>query len=382
MAAVAALIGASATGASSNCSPVLPAAPNALPAPLLVTTACGSYTATPGGNVGAAPPPPAPGPPVPGLRVWWPDNGVGWGNHHVYVVRDSKVVWRSQHAFPEPDAVATSSSEIAFSVARKLWVARLDRAEQLVGRGNEAPIAWTAANMLLTLRPHRVSAELFARSESGGQRRLIAARIRVPTIDAYSHTLLFTTASGRLERTDGLVTQLVAELGGLGIRGFVNPEVLDRGLIALKARDRLVVLRSDGSLFASSLFPGMQRVGSGLNWFGAAAAGDGAVAFAIDQPDGNAADGSDTVFVLREGAARATPLFSAPLLGGDVCGHWVNLSWHGSWLLYWTSEARVVLFNLADAGRSVDLTSFVSQLPGAVATADGYVADFGASWGG
>jgi hypothetical protein len=364
--------------AGPNCSGSLPGAPSALPAPLVVTTTCGQYTALPGTAVVAAPAPIVA--PVRGL--WWPQDGVGWRNRHVYVVRNGEIVWRSRRAFPSPCAVAASADAVAFSISKRgLWIARFPRPEHRVGRGAEYPVAWTGAEMLLSMRWHRTEADLFARPLSGAARRRVASRVRAWVVDARFEELVFASADGRLQGTDGVKNQALADLGSFGLRGRVLLEAPGGGLIVVKGSDRIVVLRGDGSLFAKSTFPGLKRPSWGLNWFGSAAAGDDAVAFVIDQPDGDANDASDAVFVLREGDSAATPLLFASN-EGDVCGHWVDLSWRGSWLLYSTTEARVVLFDLADLSQSLDLTRFVAQIPGAAADENGYVDNFGVEWAG
>jgi hypothetical protein len=299
----------------------------------------------------------------------------------VYVVRADKIVWRSRRAFPSPSDVAASSEAVAFSIPRRgLWIARFDGVEHQVGRAGEVPIAWTGAKRLLTLRWGRRSGTLFARPERGGLRDRLADKVRAWAIDSQSGALFFITVGGRLERTDGVgAGVVVAALDTLGLAGPVSLQAAGDGLIALEGSDRIVVLRGDGSLYASSLFPTLKRTSFGLNWFGPVAAGDGGVASVIDEPDGEASDAVDNLFVLHEGATSATRLFSA-WNQGDVCGHWLSLSWKGSWLLYSTTEARLVLFDLADAARSLDLSGFVRRLPGMSAGENGYVDRFDVSW--
>lgn len=370
--------------AAPNCAGPLPETPSGLPAPVLITTSCGRYKAVPGGAVVTAPPTPT----VRRGGFWWPQEDVGWRNGHVYVIRNGEVIWRSRRAFAPPYETAAGPEAVAFSIwGGGLWIARFDGREHRVGRGNEYPVVWTGAQILLTLQWHKGSGEVFARPESGVFRKRLASRVRAWAVESQSATLFFTTADRRLRRADGLQTHVFADLDSLGFRGGVLLDALGDGLIALKGSDRIVVLRRDGSRFAMSLFPGLKRTSWGLGWFGSAVVGDGAIAFVIDEPDGEANDASDNVFVLREGASSATRLLSG-WNQGDVCGHWINLSWRGPWLLYSTSEARVVLFDLADLGHSLDLTAFASDLPGvspvqapgASTGEDGYVDNFDITW--
>jgi hypothetical protein len=347
-------------------------APAGLPASVVLRTQCGNYTVRPDGSVARSAPAP----------LSEPTAFARMSKGHVVVVEHGRVKWRSHRVFrtlASPDGAVVSRRHVAFSFYNgRLWIARLDGAEQPVGR-NESPLGWTHDEDLLAARWNRRRTSIYVHGER--DRTRVATNVRALAFDESSATLLFVSVDGVLFRTDGRTTTPLVSLRSLGLPRSVQLEPVGAGLIALPAPDRLVVLRADGSVFASSFFSRVERRQGRLAFDSWPVAGPGGVAFTITDPDGSNSFGYENVFVLGEGSTQATRLWRAQV-EYEGCGWYTTLAWHGDWLLYAAPAVTSVLaIDASGADAAVDLTRFVRSLPGVVVDQTGEGSGFvDASW--
>ncbi len=136
-------------------------------------------------------------------------------------------------------------------------------------------------------------------------------------------------------------------------------------LLVLEGSKRLVVLRPDGLVFASSPVPRVKGQAGGIDSFFALAPHRGAVAFTVTSGRlrGSEAYGSDTVYLLRRGALSAVAVGREPV-NFNPCAHWARLQWHGSWLLYGDSEGTLAVIDTTGAHRGFEMRGLVKRLPG------------------
>ncbi len=187
-------------------------------------------------------------------------------------------------------------------------------------------------------------------------------------------------AHGRLFRTVGRHVRPLANVRTLDLpAGRALQVQLIGHLLALEDARRLVVLRQDGSLFASTQLP---RTHHTLVSASRTAAPTGTeVAFAAMRPDHRIETriverGVETVYLLRPDTRTAVALHREHMQF-NVCGHAATLSWNGSWLLYGANEGDSVLIDTR-RGRTIRLSSVVRRPPGLKADDSG---SFGLPWG-
>ena len=164
-----------------------------------------------------------------------------------------------------------------------------------------------------------------------------------------------------LERYDGYWRRL-SNLHALGFGRKASFEPL-AGLIGVLEGTHVAVLRATGALFASARFAPLHQPFSvaGQSGLVANAAGS-AVAFAVTRGDnGNAAIGTESLYVLRAGDHSASEVYSGQVRFA-VCERWTSLGWHGDWLLYATTEGKTLALNSRKPARRIDLTPLVRRL--------------------
>jgi hypothetical protein len=288
-----------------------------------------------------------------------------------------RTLWRSRARFPERyvdlGAIVSGRAAVAYSIfhghRQSLMVARLGESERLVATG-ETPLGFTSGGALVSQR--RWTLLLRDGREWQVGRRISGASGVV--FDHAAHAVYF-LASGQLERFDGTQVRRLASLAALGVGARPQIEPLGR-LVGVRSARRLVVLREDGSLFASTPLPRALARVDGVSSALAADADADAVAFTATR--GNTASGSrgsELVYLLRPGATAAPVVYRERLRFG-VCERGADLSWRGRWLLYSSSEGRVALVDTLLPSRSVDLSAAVARLPGRAGDVD----RFDASW--
>jgi hypothetical protein len=359
--------------AGRRCGGRLPHAPAGLPAPVTIATECGRFRIGRDGRITRSPK----RLPVPRGAAWYPDGA--WyklENGHVVIGRWHRRLWRSQRSFArayEVGALAVSTRTLAFSygTSSRLFVAGLGSAEREVA-DHEYALGWTR------------DGDLFTHTSGGGKLRLrhaggdlagtVPGKVLAYTFDRANGEVVF-VRNGRVLRTDGSTPVAVADLARLGLSRRPELDPLGR-LLALRDRRRVVVLRRDGSLLASTALPRRRSRVDGIS-SAFAAATNGSVAFAAARAL-HGSLGIETVYLLPAGGRRATALHTERLRFA-ICGRGAKLAWHGRWLLYDASEGNVVVIDSTGRRRSVGLTRIALRLPGAHG-GEGH-ANVDASWG-
>ena len=349
----------SSQAADRNCAGTLPSAAPGLPASVVLQTECGAYEVDGNGVVTPAKARRSP---------WWTPSPfrIGLRRHHVVLIEHGRVQWRSRRVFDvdlsDLGSVAVSGRDLAFSfMDGRLWVSRRDGLEHAVASG-EAALQWTRNGDLLTIRRHGGRTELRVRRRDGGRPRLLVRSPLSFAVDEGMRSLLYVTPGRVLVRSDGRVRRKLADLGALGFGRSFELQLLPTDLLAISTSQRTTILRSDGSVFATTRYPAAHGLTYGFPSF---AVGPEGVAFAMSLWDSASVHEREEVFLLRAGDTLATPLLSEKTeLFGD-CGWFVQLEWQQAWLLYTDTLTNVVALDTAD-GTMIDLTATAQDLPGVI----------------
>lgn len=360
--AVAAGETATAGHAAGRCSlaPGLVAPP--LPAAIRVTTSCGSFRIGADGRIArvSSDPPPF---------DWLPPDGI-WSRSdrgHLVVGRWQRTLWRSTGRFSrrgEDGYVAIVRNRVVFSYgnrALRLYDAPLGGRERLVADG-EFPLG-AAPGGFYTRRVR--GAELVLRSATGGFRATVARSVGTYAYAPDGQRLLF-LERGRLLRAQGAHVRPLANLSRLRIPAR-HLQIVPLGrLVGLENERRLVVLRPDGSLFASTALPFATGRVEFISGVPTAAPDGAAVAFAAIRGDSTNEEvmerGVETVYVLRPGG-RAAAVVDRQRTWFNVCGHTADLAWYGTWLLYAADGGGAAAIDI-DGDHTIGLSSIVRRLPG------------------
>jgi hypothetical protein len=371
---------ASPSGTAGACAASLPAASAGLPWPVTLQTNCGRFTVDTDGRVAVQP---GASLPVPAGAAWSPIDGRWWKviRRHLLVGRWHDLLWRSHGTFrsvSEVGGLVFAPDRVAFSYGygphEKLYVAPLDGAEHLVAAG-EAPLAFTATGRLLTLGAR--GGRIYARRTDASGRRALADH--VSTLATAPDGTLFFLERNRLMSTKGSRPAFLASVSELGLTGTSVLEALGP-LVALRDRHRLVVLRADGSTFASSQLPRRKKRTDGVSSAVTTDAETDAVAFTAT--NGNTALGSsgvETTYLLRSGDTAALPIHNERI-DFAVCERMAELEWHQHWLLYSASEGNVAAVDTEGVSPTVDLSAFARSLPGTADDDSEGGLDIEASW--
>lgn len=354
---------ATATARQGRCATPQTLAAPTLPAAIRISTSCGSFVLARDGRLVrvSSDPPPAP---------WLATNGVWSRSDHgrLVVGRGDRMFWRSPGRFPNArtvDDVVLGRDELAFSTLRRtseLYVAPLAGHEHLVAAG-EFPLG-LAPDGFYAWRLR--GAELVLRSSTGRLRGTIARFVGTHAFVPDSRSLLF-VEHGRLLRAHGTDVETIVDLSRLG-PPTPHLQILPLGrLIGLEGERRLVVLRPDGSIFASTPLPFASDRVEFVSGSPVASPGGTAVAFAAIRGDSLGQyqvmeRGVETIYVLRPGAHTAAAVVKQRTWF-DVCGHSADLVWHGNWLLYAADGGGAAAVEV-DSGRVTGLSSIVRRVPG------------------
>jgi hypothetical protein len=346
--------------ATPRCGGPLPRAPSGLPAPLALTTGCGRFQIGRSGRISRRAPARRPR----GVASYADGSWYRLDRGHLVIGRWDRRLWRSRRRFAkayEVGVVTAGRQTVAFTYGRasRLFVAALGSAEREVARG-ELPLGWARADALFT-RAGR-GGELRLRHANGDLARTLARRVVGYTFDRVNGEVDF-VENGDVLRTDGSGTVRMGRLTRLRLSARPELDPLGR-LLALRDRRRLVVLRRDGSVFAATRLPAAPKRADGVSSAFVAAPDGRSVAFAATR--GNSAYGSrgiETTYLLRAGS-RSSEAIHRVRLRFAVCARGAALAWHGSWLLYSSSEGRIVVLDTRDGRTALDLSSVVPRLPG------------------
>ena len=342
--------------------------PGGLPATLSLETRCADfqlrpdgsvrpnghgivYDETPRGSIGFAD------------GSWWSRVGGRLTAH-----RGPARLWRSSRRYPrlfELQAAAVGTSAVAFTYGSRLFVATggYRAMERPIAR-DERPLGWSRDGLLFSSLGPGDGGDVRVREADGTLVAVVQRRPRAFRFDAATRTILTVTRDGRVERFDGRTATSLARLRELGMPLWSWIEPLAGGLVGIVAQRRVAILRADGSLFASAIFPRGRRWNvAGNSGLVADADGDAVALTLTEGNSGYASDGAEWLLVLREGDRVARVLHRQPLTFA-VCERWTTLAWRDSWLLYSSTEGRTLALDTSSP-RLVDLTSLVVRLPGA-----------------
>jgi hypothetical protein len=291
------------------------------------------------------------------------------------VGRGRKPLWRSRGeiAANQLGVIAASSHAVAFQHDHKLYIARQGRAERAVAP-RELPLGWTTGGLFTYRYQGR---QLLLRSDSGTLLEVIAQRPLGSDYSVTNGTLYFITG-GALMSAHGTRVVRLASLRRLGLSARPWLQPLGR-LVELQDDHRLVVVRGDGSVFATTPLPVGDDRSANISSSLVVSSDLAAVAFtAAPIGTGDAGNGrsrgTEIAYVLHAGAGTAIPVHRESVQFA-VCDGGASLEWLGKWLLYSNSEGGLAAIDTTAPYRSVELRGLVKPLPG---TRSGFIA----SWAG
>lgn len=309
-----------------------------------------------------------------------PDTYVSMRSGRIRILRDERVIWRSNRPYTHTSAIVAGRDALAFSLFGRggsLYVARFDGRERVVGHG-EDPVAFLSGGRLLTQRWERNRMIVRVRSLNGRLIRVVAPRARTATFDQHTKTLYYVTRNGVVARFDGVRRVGLARLPAAW--RWPSLHVLEDGHISVLSDRGLLIVRRSGGVFASAQMRPPTQKRSGYVLDGAITKRTSAVALTSSKRGGwSTMKGEARVSVLRAGARRATIVYRHRVQNFG-CGWGTGLAWQGDWLLYTTSATQKVVAIDTSSDRQVDLTSFVRSLPGRATPPTGWKLAFRAEW--
>lgn len=327
-----------------------------LPAPITIAAGRATYHIGRDGRVRRVSAPPSP---YPRTAMWFPGTGTWYmlRDHRLVVGRGQQALWHSELRVPSRwrlGVIAVGAHAVAFQFEHKLYVASLGGTEHPVAH-RELPLGWTAAGLCTYSYKARA---LLLRSDSGRLVKVIAGQATNYNVADGS---LYFFKGGVVWGAHGARTERLASLNRLSVSTNSWLQPLGR-FLEVEDNDRLVVLRDDGSVFASTRLPPGRETDVNLVGSPAVSAGAGAVAFAtVTDPSANSRGGTETVYVLRPGGHEATPVHSEHGSFGG-CARWVDLQWSGTQLLYSSNQGNLAVIDTGPAHRAIELTTFVRRL--------------------
>ena len=327
-----------------------------LPAPITIAAGRATYRIPRDGRVLRAAAPPSPDPRG---ASWFPGTGTWYvlRDHRLVVGRGQKALWRSDLRVPSRwrlGVIAAGAHAVAFQFEHKLYVAPLGGTERPVAH-RELPLGWTAAGLYTYSYKAR---SLLLRSDSGRLVKVIAGH---GTNYNVADGSLYFLRDGALWRAHAARVKRLASLKRLSLSTNSWLQALGR-FLELEDDHRLVVLRDDGSVFASTRMPPGRDTNVNLVGSPVVSPRVGSVGFAtVTDQSPNRAVGTETVYVLRLGAHQATPVHSEHGSFGG-CARWVTLQWHGARLLYSSNQGNLAVIDTRPPHRAIELTTFVRRL--------------------
>lgn len=307
--------------------------------------------------------------------AWFPATGTWFVFRHGHLVagRAGRAAWRSRRRMGpnQVGLIMASSHMVAFQHDHKRYLAAGHAAERPVAT-REMPLGFTHGGLYTYRYQDRA---LLLRSDTGALLKTITRR---PLGSDYfiARGSLYFIAYGVLTRARGPRIQRLASLASLGIS---NPWLQPIGrLLELQDNSRIVVVRPDGAVFASTTLPRADGKTESISSSLTAAPDASAVAFtaaAGESNDPNAtrrAYGTETIYLLRPGSHAATPIHTEHV-AFKVCERGASLQWHARWLLYSNSEGHLAAIETTGARHAIELSSLIRSLPG---TRDGFSANW------
>ena len=266
-----------------------------------------------------------------------------------------RTVWRSQRRYEIAGFgdVRRYGGTFALWFRNSLFFVPPGGRERLVARG-EFPLGWTARGRLVTSRMRRGPSTLTLRDRGGVARGTYAVRGPFAWDRDLGRAVLI--ENGFLVAWDGR-RRVVADLRGEKLHSpWLAP--LAGEYVAVQTARRLLVVRGDGTITVAVPLPDGTQSG------GPVANEQGVVAFAVSHGHrGHRTRGSESVYALSPGDHEPTLLYRHSFRFA-LCERGASLAWYGPWLLYQSTEGRLVAIETTEPRRRVDLSSTLARLPG------------------
>ena len=350
--------------AATHCDAPRPRGPVGLADTILVKGACGTFALRRDGSVELVHPRPWAPAWAPGALARADDRTyIAHPRHHLVLLRDAEVLWRSRLPHGS-DNVVVHGQAIAFTAYRRptpdLWVARFGTPERLVGPGEDLQ-GWARAGGFFTEHAH----ELRLRAADGRLVRRIA-RVKWSTYDRATQSVFAISNSNLLIRTEGRQTTTLADLRSLGLAQHPWLEVLPRGLIHIGSGNRMLLVRHNGTRFASASLarPRGDNLGETIVSALLPLPADRGVVFVVNSRRTEKGSSMDRVLLLERGHSKTRLLYERRAIPLQ-CAYWANLSLHGNSVLYWPSGGRaLVALNALGQRAPIDLWPVLVRTPG------------------
>jgi hypothetical protein len=355
---------ASPAHAATRCDAPRPRGPVGLADTILVKGACGTFALRRDGSVELVHPRPWAPPWAPGALARADDRTyIAHPRRHLVLLRDAKVLWRSRLPHGS-DNVVVHGQAIAFNAYERptpdLWVARIGTPERLAGPGEDLQ-GWARAGGFLTQR----GPELRLRAADGRLVRRLTL-VKWSAYDRETRSVFAISNSNLLIRSDGRQTTTLADLRPLGLALHPSLEVLPRGLIRISSGFRMLLVRRDGTRFASAWLarPTRDSLGETIVSSLLVLPAERGVVFVVNSRRNDKGSAVDRVLLLERGARKPRILYERRAIPLQ-CGYWANLSLHGNSVLYWPSGGRaLVALNPLGRRAPVDLWPVLLRTPG------------------
>lgn len=301
--------------------------------------------------------------PYPPGATWFPSTGTWFEvrRRRLVVGRGRRTLWRSYQkiAANQLGVIAAGPRAVAFQHDHLLYIAAYGGAEHPVAP-RELPLGWSDSELYSYSYPqHR----LLLRAATGRLIRPLGPPRPVQyQLDPQTESLYF-IAAGQLVGAHGKRTWRLGSLHDYGMSVNTSMVALG-GLIELQDNRRLVVLRPNGTLFASTQLPRDHHQPDSPSSQLQIAPHASAVAFTVafgrsDNPTTTRrAHGTEIVYVLRAGADTATRL-DVERVAFAACERGAGLQWRGSWLLYSNTERNLAAIDTANPRRTIELSAFI-----------------------
>lgn len=337
------------------CHAPLPHGPQ-VPAPVVLSTSCGRFVLSRGGEVGrlrhrAEANQTAVSLRSRGTQLFVRRNRAG----RIFVLRHRRLVWRSHDLYPNDGGdIAFRPHALAFaSYRRGIFLTDLQGPERLVVRGRGLfPYDFDRESRLI-VGAHRTIDVI---APSGATLRRYRYRQRNGFVfDERTDRLFFITPRGVLASARGTKIRLVRPLPN--VEGTISAD--QSGLLIFGGMHDIAVIRPDGALVARTNWARSPRVASDS---GVSVSPDGkSFAFRLTDAHPGSRSSTATVYVLRAGTESPQRIFRHRL-GPSGCAVGANLNWHGRFLLYSSTDGREVVLDTTNDG-AIDLTQLARLLP-------------------
>jgi hypothetical protein len=336
-----------------------------LPAPVALVTAHATFVIARDGRVRRGPAPRTVGPPgaavFPATGSWYV-----FVHGHLDIGRGRLTVWRSPAAgwsARHIGVVVVGARRFAFQYAHRLYTGPLDGKVRVVAR-DEMPLGWSGERLYTNSYPRRA---LLLRGPTGHLLKVLSP-LPFHSDPVVAHGSVYLQLGGALIRARDTHVRKLTTLVALGMSTDSWLQPIGR-LLELQDNRRLVILRPDGAVFASTPLPRRGGETGGLSASPVPDQRATAVAFTAaygESNDPNAAapaHGEETVYLLRENARAAVPIDTQDV-DFKACERGAGVQWHGGWLLYTNSEGNVVLVDAAGTHHAIDLTAATARVTG------------------